>query len=251
MKTLTKDDLVKDLRRLGIKNGEVLLVHSAMSSLGAPVEGGYDAVIDALLEAAGDAGTLLFPALSYASVTRTAPQFSLKDTPVCVGKLPEAFRKRPGVLRSLHPTHSVCATGALAAEMTSRHGEDTTPVGPHSPFRLLPDFGGRILMLGCGLRSNTFMHGVEEVVGVPYVFSSKPIEYEILTEDGVRRVTHTRHGFDGIEQRYDRVLDILEEGEYVFGYVASAPCYVLDTRLLMEKAVRKMQEDPFYFVDRQ
>lgn len=251
MKPLTKNDLIKHLRRLGIREGEVLLVHSSLSSLGAPVEGGCDAVIDALLESVGTTGTLLFPALSYATVTRDAPRFSLADTPCCVGKLPEAFRKRADVLRSMHPTHSVCALGPLARELTERHADDTTPVGSHSPFRLLYDKGGRILMLGCGLGPNTFMHGVEEVAGVPYVFSPLPVTYECVSENGTtRRVIHTRHGFNGIEQRYDRVLDVLDDRDYTVGHVANAACYLLDTRPLMEKATQKLQESPYYFVDR-
>lgn len=247
---LTKEDIVRDLLNMGLRQGEVLLVHSSMSSLGATVEGGYDTVIDAFLEVLGDTGTLLFPALSYETVTRESPVFSLECTPCCVGKLPEAFRKRSGVIRSLHPTHSVCAMGRLAEEITMNHGKDTTPVGPNSPFRLLYEFGGRILMLGCGLRPNTFMHGVEEIAEVPYVLSPLPVEYECILPDGsIIKTTHLRHGFNGLVQRYDRVLNILEQGDFIEGYVGRAHCYLLDSRPLMEKSLRKMKEDPFYFVD--
>ncbi|HHV50557.1 MAG TPA: AAC(3) family N-acetyltransferase [Clostridiales bacterium] len=235
---------------MGLWRGEVLLVHSSMSSLGFFVEGGYDAVIDAFLEVLGDTGTLLFPALSYATVTREFPVFSLKGTPCCIGKLPEAFRKRPGVIRSLHPTHSVCAVGRLAKEITMNHGMDTTPVGPNSPFRRLYEFGGRILMLGCGLRPNTFMHGVEEIAEVPYLLSPLPVEYECILPDGSKiKTTHLRHGFNGLIQRYDRVLNILEPGDFVEGYVGKAHCYLLDTKPLMEKSLLKLKDDPFYFVD--
>ena len=40
-----------------------------------------------------------------------------------------------GVVRSLHPTHSVAACGAQASELVHHHHKDRSPVGSHSPFR--------------------------------------------------------------------------------------------------------------------
>jgi len=51
---------VEDLKRLGVREGVDLLVHSSLRRTG-PVEGGADAVIDGLLEAIGPNGTLLAP----------------------------------------------------------------------------------------------------------------------------------------------------------------------------------------------
>ena len=133
--------------------------HSSLRSLG-PVPGGAETVVRGLVEALGPDGTLLMPALSYARVTPEQPLFDVRLTPSNVGALPETFRTRPGTLRSIHPTHSVCGVGRLAAELLGRHIEDRTPCGPRSPFHLLPEYGGQILMLGCGLRPNTSMHAV-------------------------------------------------------------------------------------------
>ena len=79
--------LVSDFKSLGIKEGDVLLVHSSLSSMG-NVEGGADTVIDALLEVLGKEGTLLFPAFSFSPCYKTS-YFSYKDTPSCVGKISE------------------------------------------------------------------------------------------------------------------------------------------------------------------
>lgn len=54
--------LVGDLRRLGVRAGEVLMVHASMSALGWVV-GGSESVVRALLEALGPDGTLM----AYAS----------------------------------------------------------------------------------------------------------------------------------------------------------------------------------------
>ena len=95
-----------DLQELGVKNGDNLLVHSSLRSLG-KVEGGAETVIRGMLEALGGEGTLLFPALSYVAVNAANPVFDVRNTPSCVGALPEYFRTRPGTVRSLHPTHSM------------------------------------------------------------------------------------------------------------------------------------------------
>ena len=61
---ITREFLVANLKRIGIKQGDVLL-HTSLSSFG-HVEGGPDTVIDALLEALGTKGTILmstYPAI--------------------------------------------------------------------------------------------------------------------------------------------------------------------------------------------
>lgn len=112
-----KDDLVDDLRRLGLQEGDTVLVHSSLSKIGY-VEGGADTVIDALLEVIGNQGTLLMPTLTVGgrmvSQLREGRLFDYRNTPTGLGIINEAFRKRAGVLRSIHPTHSVCGIGPNA-----------------------------------------------------------------------------------------------------------------------------------------
>ncbi|NOX44142.1 MAG: AAC(3) family N-acetyltransferase, partial [Caldiserica bacterium] len=59
-KVVTKDDIVRGLRELGLEVGAIVGVHSSLSSFGY-VEGGADAVIDALLEVVGEEGTVVMP----------------------------------------------------------------------------------------------------------------------------------------------------------------------------------------------
>ena len=246
----SKKQLCRDLRQLGVQPGDVLLVHSAMKPLG-PVEDGCRGVIEALCEALTGTGTLLLPALTYATVTQENPVFSVSDTPSCVGKLSEAFRTMPDVRRSIHPTHSVCAVGRLAADMLSGHEEDRTPVGSHSPFRRLAEQGGKILQLCCGLTPNTFMHGVEEEAGVPYCLSPDPIAYTCILPDGTQyTAAYTPHLFDGITQRYDRAAALLNGDALRFGRAALADCALIDAASLRRAALNRMRTEPLYFVDR-
>ena len=56
MTTVTKQDIVNALAELGVKPGDLLEVHSSLSSFG-HVEGGAAAVVEALMEAVTEEGT--------------------------------------------------------------------------------------------------------------------------------------------------------------------------------------------------
>lgn len=62
----TRQSLTHELRDLGVKQGDVLLVHSSLSALGW-VNGGAEAVVLAFLDAIGDNGTLAVPTFSSAN----------------------------------------------------------------------------------------------------------------------------------------------------------------------------------------
>jgi len=241
--------LVDDLLSLGVRPGGVLLVHSSLKSLG-PVPGGAESIIRGFLSALGKGGTLLMPALTYETVRSDNPIFDVRSTPSCVGTLPEFFRTRPGSKRSLHPTHSVCAVGRLASEMISAHIQDSTPCGPNSPFHRLSEFDGQILMLGCGLRPNTSMHALEELIKPIYLFSP-PITYMLIDETGkTLQKDYTRHNFQGWEQRYDRVAEILAPPNLRLGKVLNAQSHLIEASGLRDTALKAMRKNPLFFVEK-
>ncbi|MFN2151198.1 MAG: AAC(3) family N-acetyltransferase [Anaerolineales bacterium] len=240
--------ITDDLLALGVRPGGALLVHTSLKSLG-PIPGGVETVIHGLLAALGEGGTLLMPALSYDTVRSYHPVFDLRTTPSCVGALPEYFRTRTGTRRSLHPTHSVCALGPLTDKLLFPHKLDSTPCGSHSPFHRLPEFEGQILMLGCGLRPNTSMHAIEELVEPPYLFSS-PLVYTLIDENGASfQKEYQRHNFQGWEQRYDRVAEILAFPDLRFGNVLSAQAHLIEAQALRKAALQALTKNPLYFVD--
>jgi len=241
--------IAADLSVAGLRRGGVALVHSSLKSLGR-VPGGPETVIRGLLDALGPRGTLLLPALSYKFVDAEHPVFDVLRTPSCIGAVAEYFRTRPGTVRSVHPTHSVCGVGLEAREMLRDHVRDDTPCGSHSPFRALRDRGGQILFLGCGMRPNTSMHGVEELAGPPYLFG-ETITYRVILDDG-REVVFPcrRHGFRGWSQRYDRVADLLAGDELRTGKVLEAMVHILESRPMWEKAFAALRQDPLFFVEK-
>ena len=98
--------------------------------------------------------------------------FHSPTTQPCIGLLPRVFWQRPGVERSENPTHSVCAWGRLAHRLTVSHAMDNTPVGPHSPFMLLPVVGGKLLGAECSLIDTRALlaAALAEMRSNPYAF---------------------------------------------------------------------------------
>ena len=236
------------LSTLGLPQDAMVMVHSSLNAFG-HVEGGAQTVIDALLSYLSPDGTLLMPALSYVHTHQHQSTFDIRNTPSCVGIIPETFRKMDGVIRSMHPTHSVCGMGKRAQELLTHHHKDHTPCGEHSPFHLLPKVDGYVLMLGCGLRPNTSFHAIEELVEPPYLYGGK-LEYTLINETGKSaKKDYLTHGFKLTKQRYDRIAQVLDVPGLRFGKVCGAESFLLHAPAMWDAALKKYREDPLYFVD--
>lgn len=224
MISVNRSTLAADLRALGIAPGQHVLLHSSLSSLGF-VEGGADAVIDALIDVLGPAGTLLVPTLTGSEALSPAapPRFDPVTTPCWTGRIPETLRRREGAIRSLHPTHSVAALGVGAERFTVSHTRSVTPCDEWSPYGLLArDPAGRILLLGVTHASNTTMHHVEELVGVGYHMQPGFAVARIVI-DGIEHVRHVMLHRYGQARDFERMEPVLiERGAQRNGTVGAA-----------------------------
>jgi aminoglycoside 3-N-acetyltransferase len=240
--------MARDLAGLGVKRAGALFVHSSLKSLGR-LPDAPETAVEGLLEALGSDGTLLMPALTYETVNAENPVFDVLNTPSCIGALPEFFRKRTGTIRSVHPTHSACGIGPRSGDLLGGHLRDASPCGKNSPFFKLKEEAGQILFLGCGLKPNTSMHAVEELVEPPYLYDGW-VDYRIRLADGRETAMRVRsHGFKGWRQRYDRI-DAVMAGEGISaGKVLSADCFLLEAPAFWRKAHQAMIRDPLFFVD--
>jgi len=184
MSGVTEKDIVARLRSLGVKEGEVLLCHSSLSSFG-KVEGGAESVIRALATLVGEEGTLAMPTFGYAFPPDRAP-WDPATSPSQVGLVTEVFRTWPGARRTDQPSHSVSAFGPQAEFITRPYG-NFRPYDKLGPFGKMYRLGARILFLGCGLSPNSTLHACEDWAEMPYL---GPTEVHVREPDGsVRRCT--------------------------------------------------------------
>lgn len=186
---VTGKDIVTGLRQLGLERGMGIVVHSSLKSFG-HVEGGAQTVIQALMETLTTEGTLLMPCFSHHTsfIKDGKGHFDPLNTPTSNGKIPDTFRRMPGVFRSLNPTHSFCAWGKNAESFTRFHHRTLT-LGPKSPLGLLWKQGGYGLLVGVTYHPNTFHHVVEVTTGAPCL-ALRSTKHDMKLPDG--RIVESR-----------------------------------------------------------
>nr|HPN84029.1 AAC(3) family N-acetyltransferase [Victivallales bacterium] len=176
-KRIKKDQIVAALKRAGVKQGDLLFIHSSLSSFGL-IEGGENTVIDALLQSVGRNGTILFPAFTRPYIYlggalnkngNYRPYDPANPNLVITGSIPKNVLLRKGMIRSAHPTHSCVGIGPLAKICLSEHEENDPPTCRRSPLGKILDFKGKILLFGCGLGVTTFLHFLEDEMDLPYL----------------------------------------------------------------------------------
>ncbi len=193
----TSQDIVQAIRDLGVKNGETVFVHSQLKFLGKIPPGltrdeFTQGFIDALIEAVGVNGNVIMPAFSYSYCK--GEKYDPLNTLSTVGILTEAFRKKQGVRRSLDPIFSVAAYGPDQYFYTN---VGSNCVGQGSIFEKLYLKNAQIIFIGERF-DITYMHFVEQTVGVPYRY--------IKEFSGVTIVNHRK--IPSTVQYYVRDLDI-------------------------------------------
>ncbi len=233
--TLRKQDIVEDLRKVGVGPGMTIMVHSSLSALG-HVEGGAETLIEALIEAVGPEGTVAMPAMPGGGV------FDIDSSPSTVGAVTEVFRTYPGVQRSFHPSHSACAIGPRAEFLLEDTLAQPTAIGTESPWgRLsrLPE--GHVLLLGVDQDRNTLLHHPEEIVDAPYL---NTIEREYLDEEGNIQ-TKTLKRFPGPHRDFIGLEPVIREsGAMRVGKVGNAVARLMHAGTTVDAVVEALREDP-------
>jgi len=199
-----RDRLIADLRALGLRPGQDLVIHCSMRQVG-PIDGGAQTLLAAVTEVAGPEATLVVPTqttlnslTSRAFLAATAgldaqgraryiaemPGFDPARTPSTgMGAFAEYLRTRPLAWRSSHPQVSFAALGPRARDCTAVHDLDCH-LGDRSPLGWLYAADAAVLQLG--IDACTAFHLAEyHLPGVP-----PRQRYHCFTARGGTRVEH-------------------------------------------------------------
>ncbi len=241
-------DLVRDLAALGLRRGDLLMVHSSLRSIGL-VESGPETVVDALLQALGPEGTLVVPTFTYPTAGQSTFVFDPARTPSQMGAISEAARRRPQAHRSIHLAHSIAAIGPLAQTIATSGGASAWD--SDSPMRQVFDRNGRYLLLGVPYQNLTVMHLCEVWLGLPY---RKPrvSRGRMRHPDGshsplVSIGTPPLPGHPGSD--YNRLGQRMEDAGLVkLGPVGNAVARLLDAHDLRAAARDLARQDPHGFL---
>lgn len=241
--------LSADLDHLAIPRGAPLLVHSSMRAIG-PVDGGAETVLDVLIQHRST-GLLLLPTHTWMEWNNPGLIFDPAVEPSCVGILSELFRRRPHVVRSRHPTHSIAGLGLTAATFLAGEEHTRTPCPRDGCWGRLYDIDARILFLGAPLRTNTFLHSVEEWHGIPDRLAAEPTPFRIRGADGALvDCPQFRHASSlGDVSRYYGKIEpaLLSRGIASEGRFGDARCIVCDARAMADFVGDRLRADPHLF----
>jgi len=261
---VTKPDLIRDLKAMGICPGMVLEVHTSLKAIGFVV-GGERTVVEALMELLTSEGTLMMPTHSggfshpenwlappvprewWSRICEQMPLFDPALTPLRrMGKVPEMFLHYPGVLRSYHPTDSCAAWGKHSAFVVENHSLGD-PEGPQSPVGKIYELGGSVLTVGVGLDRATALHLAECLADLPtlHMVSCK---VPVLNEQGEKvfipldRCCECSAGFSKAEPL------LFAHGLLKEGRVGAAPSLLLSVRPAIDLLVERLRKDSTFFL---
>lgn len=235
-----KDELIEDIRRLGIAEGDLLTFHSSLKSLGT-VEGGAETVLSSFMEVVGSEGTLVLPTFTLSGgAGDRLENWYVHDTPSTVGRITEIFRKQSGVLRSDHFSHSYAAKGKLTHDIVSDHknaygrssmwGE--AAFGINSPLDKLHRYNAKYLFVGVDYSIATAFHFVETLYR------------EYLIETNRKACPWMSIDFMKMGRRIE------ETGLVHRGSIGEAECKWFWTRDLVDQALLFMKQQPAEFLAR-
>jgi aminoglycoside 3-N-acetyltransferase/aminoglycoside 3-N-acetyltransferase-2 len=257
----TQDDIAADLRRLGVRDGDLIMVHASLRAVG-PVIGGPAAIVNALLTAVGTKGTLM----AYVSWDRSPYEETLNGArlsatqraawpafePATAGTYPGFgalngfLRGVPGAMRSGHPDASMLAIGPLAEDLVRDHRLGAA-FGPGSPLERLVLLGGRILLLGAPPDAVTVLHYAEAVAAIR---GKRRVTYEMPLRDAsggkhwVRAEDFDSNGIldcyadPGAPDAVECIMrDFLREGAYRAGHVGQAGSHLFDAKDIVSYGV--------------
>lgn len=249
---MTRAGLADGLRDLGLRPGDLVMVHASLKAVG-PVEDGPDAVLGALLDAIGPGGTLMaFVSWDRAPYYETLGENRLTPAekeawpaydPATAGTLREFgalngfIVRHPGARRSGHPDASMAAIGPLAERLVAGHRMGAA-YGPASPLERFVAAGGRVLLLGAPLDAVTVLHYAEAVADIP---GKRRVSTEMPHLDPSGRKVWVRaedwdsngildcYAVEGQPDAVERIAtDYVREGRHRAGRVGCTPCHLFE-----------------------
>ncbi len=258
---VSKEIIKEGLSSLGLKEGDVVLLHSSLKALGPARElvklpnCGADMVLDAFLETVGPDGLAAVPTLSATFAPRKPEgpveyAFDPDTTPSRVGSITNVLLQRPERKRSRQPTHSLAAIGSRAEEYVKDHEKGST-FDRISPYGKNFDWDGYICFFGTDNRTNTTLHVVEDWMDLPYMAVALALVRE--PDGSVKEVTVTKSpkGYRDFYRQDSRAAHVLDEsGIMKYTTIGAARVGLMRARACTHLFWDKLLEDPLLLLGR-
>ena|SRR5215213_1329237 len=248
---LDEAKIVAALQSFGAFKSDLLFVHSSLSACGS-IDGGPGTVVKSLRAWISDHAALAMPThtWSYPDATGVAPVYDYESTPSVVGTITNYYWRQPGIVRSLHPSHSLACSGPAAEKLLAGHESFETPCGIGTPYHQIAQGNSSVLMFGATLDSYTLFHTAEDEAQVPYLYAPEQVMLRTKDKDGsVRSIEMWRQDMS-ITRRFEATVDWLaEQGLVVRRKLGlSELLFVPSARNLHETMVKTLRREPLFLV---
>ena len=161
---VTRRQLEEALQQAGIREGDGLLVHSALHVLGRPADG-PGMYWEALQHAVGPQGTVAVPTFNFGFARGEA--YDPAETPAKdMGVFSELVRQLPQARRTTHPLQSLALVGGHAADLAGLDTLDAFQDG--AVFDRMLALGFKVFLLGADVQAVSLVHYSEQRAKVPY-----------------------------------------------------------------------------------
>lgn len=250
--TATRTEIAGAIRELGLEAGDCVMVHSGLKGFGY-VEGGPDALVDAVLDVIGPGGTAVFP-------TFTGKYTEDFDKPleefIYTGTIPKTARARDDFVKSYHPLYSICAKGPMAEEMCELSDRYIFAAADRKFLHVMGERGGKALLMGVDQNNNSSVHLIEEFADMEYKVQDKD-HWSLTTEDflgmppekqaELRRLTSGTNLDYGTVATFNAMDDLLKrEGLITFGKVGNATLRLMKIADLVRVGLEEAKRNPWF-----
>ncbi len=242
---LTQQELETGLIELGVEKGQIVEVHSSLSSFGR-VEGGAATINDALMNLIGAEGSIV---MSVYPVSKLLPLSEEEKAwgiiakvqtygeayrgPTGMGIIADEFCCRPGTV--LGPTfHRACAWGRYAQQLSQG-------------YHVLLEMDGWVLLLGVDITRCSCMHQAEKNPFPVEIAQAFTLPAEIRRKYPEDYYLAYRHNHE--ESWLKIQAEAERQGLIKIGQIGKAACRFFKARPVVEMYAQALRTDPWALFD--
>ncbi len=237
---VTKQQLINDLKRLGVCKGDHLAVVLSLKKVGY-VKGGPDVFIDALIEIVGSEGTIMMNTHTPGAPIYKIDEkfvFDTKSTPCWTGIVPETLRKRKEATRSNNPMYSVTAIGKKAKYLTHNH----LNCSAYIPYSRLTIINGKYLSIGLGNKLVAIRHQAQRQASLHQIIT-RPIGIKYKDFQGKNKLFVSN--WAPCTKKIEELTPIMKNaGILQTGKIGNSQALISSAKELSEFLTDKLKKDP-------
>lgn len=251
----SKNDIIELLKELNLNFGDSVMIHTSLKELGAIQDiepNNNEAYCNAIYEAfesiidtKNNKGILVVPTFTHDYV-RVMKSFNLEKSKSEVGIFSEYIRNMKDSYRTLHPINSVSIVGGGEEKMFSNIS--TSGYGLNSFFDIFSRIeNSKIVYFGADINHSTYVHHIEHMIGVSYVYNKAYFEPDVIVND--KKVdkpffNSVRYLDEGIEPDYSSLQNILIEKKLInVGYINEFKVMIVKVKDLIAEIYTLLQNN--------